>query len=150
MRLTLRASPILTLATACVHAVAAAIFWLYLPQPAGACAATLTIILAILAIKDRTLLRGALAPVLLNLERGGLLIVRLRDGTELKSQVSARRYVNRWLVALRLEKARMGQGSILVARDMLSAADFRRLRLWALWDALPGERSATPRPQGAR
>jgi len=150
VRLKLRASPVLTLFAASAHGAAASIFWFYLPQPGAACAASLTIILAILVIKDRTIFRGPSAPAWLELKRGGRLLAQRQDGQQIESQVSARRYVSRWLVVLRLAQAPVRHRTIVVARDMLSGADFRRLRLWALWDALPAADPATARAQGGR
>lgn len=48
-----------------------------------------------------------------------------------------RRYVSRWLVVIELIAPAPSGRTILVARDMLPASEFRHLRLWALWRALP-------------
>lgn len=137
MRLDLRASPLLTLLAAAIHSAAAAIFWFFLPFPAGAMVAALVFVLGALAIWQRTLLRGATAMASLELKGESRLVARLRNRTEFGGQVSARRYVSRWLVVLDLAQAPWGRRTIFVARDMLPAGQFRHLRLWALWDALP-------------
>ena len=137
MRLELRASLVLTLLTAAIHCAAAAVFWFFLPSPAGTVAAALTVVHAMLAIRERTLLLGLSAPAYLELERDSSLVAGLRSGKSIKGQVSARRYVSRWLVVLDLGWSPMRHRTILVARDMLPARQFRNLRLWALWDALP-------------
>ena len=142
MRLELRASVALTLLTAATHAAAAAVLWGFLPSPGGAGSAILVSVLGALAIRDRTLLWGKEAPACLELRRDGAVLVGLRNGTEFEGQVVARRYVSRWVVVLGLASARWGQRTILVARDMLAAGEFRHLRLWALWNALPATRLA--------
>ncbi len=142
LRLELRASPVLTLLTAAIHGVAAATLWFVLPPPAGICAAILLVILGTLALRDRALLWGPAAPVVLELKRDGSLMVRLRGGREIGGQPAARRYVSRWLVVLDLVRAPRVNRTILIARDMLPAGEFRHLRLWALWNALPGVRRA--------
>ena len=63
-------------------------------------------------------------------------VFELANGARLVAPVAARRYVTRYLVALPLggELRR----TLLVSADMLGAEEFRRLRLWALWNRLPG------------
>ena len=150
MRLDLRASPLLTLLAAAVHAAAAAVFWSFLPPPAGSLAAVLVLVLAVFSIRRQTLLLGKTSPVFLQLGKKGRLHAGLRDRTGIDCQVSARRYVSRWLVVLALPEAPWGQRTILVARDMLPAGQFRYLRLWALWDALPAARPAASLAQHAQ
>ena len=58
------------------------------------------------------------------------------DGTELAAPVAARRYVTRYVVALPLGSPL--RRTLLVSADMLGVEEFRRLRLWALWNRLPG------------
>ncbi len=142
MRLDLRASPILTLVAAALHAAAAAVFWSLLPPPAGILAAALVMVLAAFSIRHHTLLSGTASPVFLQLGKNGRLHAGLRDRTGFDCQVSARRYVSRWLVVLDLPDAPWGRRTILVARDMLPAGQFRYLCLWALWDALPSAHPA--------
>lgn len=150
MRLDLRASPLLTFLAAALHSAAATVLWFFLPPPAGALAAVLVVALAALALRQRTLLWATTAPVSLELKREGRLVARLRNRTELEGQVSARRYVSRWLVVLDLAQAPWGRRTILIARDMLPAGQFRHLRLWALWDAQPAARPAANLAQDAQ
>ena len=142
LQLTLRASPILTLLTAALHCAAAAVLIAGLPSPAGIIAAILLIVLGTLAVRERTLLTAARAPASLVISRGGGISLALRDGQEFNGQVCARRYVSRWLVVLAIEAPSRGRRTILIARDMLAAGEFRRLKLWALWNALPVPRAA--------
>ncbi len=141
LQLTLRASPALTLLTAAMHCAAAAVLFAVLPSPAGIPAAILLIVLGTLAVRERTLLTAARAPASLVIGHGGAISLGLRDGHELIGQVSARRYVSRWLVVLAIEAPSRGRRTILIARDMLPAGEFRHLKLWALWNALPGSRA---------
>lgn len=142
MRLELRASPVLTTLTAAVHLAAAGVLWASLPLEAGIPAAGLVVILSIVAIRNRTLLSGAVSVIALELGRDGQVVGTLRGGRRIEGQVAARRYVNRWLVVLVLEHAPRGHRTVLIARDMLEAGEFRQLRLWALWDALPARPTA--------
>jgi hypothetical protein len=148
LRVDLRASPVLTLLTAAVHLVAGIILWAALPEPAGVWAAGLVILLSMVAIRNRALLSSPSAVVTLELRRDGGVLAVLRSGREAESQVAARRYVSRWLVVLTLVDAPLGHRTLLVSRDMLPGGEFRLLRLWALWDALPARRAACA-PQDA-
>jgi hypothetical protein len=62
-------------------------------------------------------------------------LFELTNGEKLAAPIGARRYVSRYIVALSL--GRPVRRTLLVSRDMLSAEEFRRLRLWALWGKLP-------------
>ena len=74
------------------------------------------------------------------LEIGGQsLSLELGSGERLAAEASARRYVGRLMVTLPLRRPRR---TILVTADMLPAAEFRRLRIWALWGRLPGVAAA--------
>ncbi|MBS0338230.1 MAG: hypothetical protein JSS40_15775 [Proteobacteria bacterium] len=137
MRVELRASPYLALFTLGVHGGAAAILLALLPPPAGLGGAFLLAILAGFSVRRQALLWAPEAPVGLELGRDASLLVRLRDGTELHGKASGRRYVNRWLVVLDLVRPGAKRRTILVAGDMLPAGEFRHMRLWALWDAIP-------------
>jgi hypothetical protein len=142
LRLNLRASPVLTLLTAAMHCAAAAILLAVLPSPAGVIAAILLVVLGVLAVRERTLLMAARSPSGLVLNRDGGVSLGLRNGDELSGQVAARRYVSRWLVVFCIEAPPRGRRTILIVRDMLPAGEFRHLRLWALWNALPAPRPA--------
>ncbi len=142
-RLELRASSVLTFLTIAVHAAAAMTVLALLPLLPGLCAAGLLAFLGLMAVRERTLISAPRAPAVLHLGYDGSLRVRLRCGQEETPPIAARRYVSRWLVVLGLEKPVGGCRTILVARDMLAAEDFRQLRLWALWNTLPAVRAAT-------
>ena len=140
LRLQLRASPVLTLLTIAIHGLAMAILWAVLTPVPGICAVAVLSALGIIALRERTLLRAATAPSVLELKGDGSLSIRLRGGSEIGGIPAERRYVSRWLVALELVLPPRAHRTILVARDMLPAAEFRHLRLWALWSALPAAR----------
>jgi hypothetical protein len=63
-------------------------------------------------------------------------VFELASGERLAAEVAARRYVTRYVVALPL--GRPLSRTLLVTADMLGREEFRRLRLWALWNRLPG------------
>lgn len=149
MRLELRASPVLAVLAAVAHGAAAAVLWTYLPPQPGAAASFLVIVLAVYAIRDRALLCAETSWVRLELGREGAVRAIARNGEEFRGQVAARRYVSRWLVVLPLGGASWGRSTILVAHDMLAEGDFRHLRLWALWNALPASRAALRPAQDA-
>ncbi|HKU47514.1 MAG TPA: hypothetical protein VJQ58_11565, partial [Burkholderiales bacterium] len=66
---------------------------------------------------------------------------QLAGGESLSAAVGDRRYVTRYVVALPYQiQAKAGRPlgrTLLVTRDMLGSREFRRLRLWALWNRLP-------------
>lgn len=137
LRLKLRASPALTLLTLAIHGLAMAALWSALAPVPGICAIAVLAALAVIALRERTLLRAASAPSVLELKGDGSLSIRLRGGSEIGGIPAPRRYVTRWLVVFDLALPARAHRTILVARDMLPAGEFRRLRLWALWSALP-------------
>ncbi|MEO8203833.1 MAG: protein YgfX [Betaproteobacteria bacterium] len=140
MRLQLRASLSLTLMTLGVHAAAAAVLWSLLPPPA-AYAAVLVALLGIVAAADRTLFLRSSSAAYLELKGDDALRIVFRNGSGVEGQLAAKRYVSRWLVVLGLPRRHRLQRTILVARDMLAPAEFRLLRLWALWKSLPAKPS---------
>jgi len=117
------------------HAAAAAALWLVLPGLAGAALAVAFLALGSAAAWSRALLRapGSVRAIELG---GATPVFRLADGTELAAPVAARRYVTRYVVALPLGSPL--RRTLLVSADMLGVEEFRRLRLWALWNRLPG------------
>ena len=117
------------------HAAAAAAVYIVLPGIAGAALAAAFLALGLAAAWSRALLRAASS--VRAIEVGGATpVFRLADGTELAARVGARRYVTRYVVALPLETPL--RRTLLVTADMLGREEFRRLRLWALWNRLPG------------
>jgi hypothetical protein len=125
-----------------VHALAAACIALVLPGAWGAALAALVAALGVATAWDRALLRSARSVRSVELYAGGLAVLGLADGSRLEGPVAARRNVSHWWVTLPL--VRRPRRTLLVARDMLSAGDFRRLRIWALWGRVPGV--AAPQP----
>jgi len=117
------------------HAAAAAALWLVLPGVAGAALAVAFLALGSAAAWSRALLRAAGSVRAIELG-GATPVFRLADGTELAAPVAARRYVTRYVVALPLGSPL--RRTLLVSADMLGVEEFRRLRLWALWNRLPG------------
>jgi hypothetical protein len=63
-------------------------------------------------------------------------VFELANGARVAAPVAARRYVTRYVVALPLGNEL--RRTLLVSADMLGGEEFRRLRLWALWNRLPG------------
>jgi hypothetical protein len=117
------------------HAAAAAAAYVVLPGIAGAALAVAFLALGLAAAWSRALLRAASS--VRAIEIGGATpVFRLVDGSEVAAPVGARRYVTRYVVALPL--ARPLRRTLLVTADMLGGEEFRRLRLWALWNRLPG------------
>ena len=124
------------------HALAAACIAVVLPDVWGAALATLVAALGVATAWDRALLRAARSMRFLELSAGGLAAVGLADGSRLEGTVAERRNVSSWWVTLPLQGP--AGRTLLVARDMLSVGDFRRLRIWALWGRVPGVASAQP------
>ena len=69
--------------------------------------------------------------------------ITLASGASMDVRVAQRRYVSRWLVTLPIVAP--SRRTVLITSDMLPAASFRRLRVWALWGQLARE----PGSQGA-
>lgn len=145
LRIRLRASPVLTLLILAAHAAAAGVFVTVLPFPHASACVVLLAILAFVSARERSLLLAASAPSTLEFGGDASLRVGLRGGVEVAGQALPRRYVSRWLVVLQLSPPRAGRRTILVAKDMLPPGEFRHIRLWALWGAVP----AGPAGEGA-
>jgi hypothetical protein len=142
LRLELQASWVLAGTLLLLHTLAAACIALVLPGVWGAALATLVAALGAATTWDRALLRAARSVRFVELYAGGLAVLRLADGSCLEGSVAARRNVSPWWVSLPLE--RRTRSTLLVARDMLAAGEFRRLRIWALWGRVPGVAAAQP------
>jgi len=135
LRLELAPSPRLAAAIVLAHAAAAAALFTIVDGFPGRLLALAVLALGIAAARSRALL-GAKASVR-SIELGGLLpVFRLGSGENIAAPVGARRYVSRLLVTLPL--GRPLRRTLLVSADMLEPAEFRRLRIWALWNRLPG------------
>jgi hypothetical protein len=138
--LRLRASRALAGALVLVHAAAAACVLAAAPFAAGLAIAALLLALGGMAAWDRALLRGRRSVRALELPEDGTATLELADGSRVAARVARRRHVGAWWVTLPLQGAPWR--TVLVAADMLAPAEFRRLRLWALWGRVAG---AAPR-----
>jgi hypothetical protein len=121
-----------------LHAAAAACVLAVLPGIAAALLALALFLLGLAAAWSRALLRSRNSVRALEISGPGLTL-ELGSGDRVAAQVAERRYVSRLAVTLPLQRPRR---TLLVTADMLPAADFRRLRIWALWGKLPGVAAA--------
>ena len=117
-----------------LHASAAACTAAVVPGTAGVLLGAALLALGGAAAWSRALLRSRRSVRALEL-CGAQLSIELASGARLPARVHERRYVGRFAVTLPLRAP--SRRTILVTRDMLSDAAFRRLRLWALWNKLP-------------
>lgn len=137
LRIELRASPVLTLLTLAACATAAGVLFWVLPLTAGAGCGLLLAWAGFRAVREHALLNAASAPHALELGHDAGMTLHLRCGSPVRGRATERRYVSRWLVVLTLAGPGIMQRTILIARDMLAAGEFRHLRLWALWGSVP-------------
>jgi hypothetical protein len=117
------------------HLAAAAAVYVLIEGSLGVAAAIGFVALGAAAAWGRALL--AVASSVRAIELGAAEpVFELANGARIAAPVAPRRYVTRHLVALPLggELRR----TLLITADMLSPQEFRRLRLWALWNRLPG------------
>jgi len=144
--LRLKSSPALAGLVTLVHAGAASGFLLVVQGKAGMALALLAVALGVAVTWDRALLRGRKSVIGLELGREGVLVLERADGRRTTHRAAARRYVSRACVAIPLADAPWR--SLLLMRDMLEPAAFRRVRLWALWGRLPadGLQAGSPAP----
>jgi hypothetical protein len=132
-RLELSRSWILAAVILALHGAAAASLVAVVPGWAGAALGAGFMLLGLAAAWARAL-HGSSASVRA-LEIGDALVVELKDGRRLAAELGASRHVSRFMVTLPV--SRPVRRTILVTRDMLGEEEFRRLRLWALWQKLP-------------
>ena len=97
--------------------------------PAGGALGVVLAALGMAAAWSRALLRSPRS--VRALEIGDEVVVELANGERIKALPPQRCYVSRLAVILPLPKA------VLISADMLQPAEFRRLRVWALWRKLP-------------
>ena len=116
------------------HLAAAAAVVVVLPGLAGWLLAMALIALGTAAAWGRALLRSAASVRAIEIGASQP-VFELASGDRLAAEVAARRYVTRYVVALPL--GRPLSRTLLVTADMLGAEEFRRLRIWALWNRLP-------------
>ena len=140
-RLELRPSAPLAAALVAAHAAAGAAAYLVLPGLAGAALALLFLALGLAAAWSRALLRAAGSVRAIRLG-GAQPVFELASGDSFPAAIGARRYVTRYLVAFPYKRVATAGAplsrTLLVTGDMLGAQEFRRLRIWALWNRLPG------------
>lgn len=136
LRLELRGSRILAGALLLVHGAGAACVLAALPGVGGGALALLLVALGAAAAWDRALLRSRYSVRAVELGPEAEAVLERADGHRRPRRLSGRRHVGPWWVALPYADA-PGRG-LLITHDMLEAADFRRLRLWALWGRVPG------------
>ena len=134
LRLQLSPSRPLAALIVLAHAAAAAAVYVLITGPLGVAAAIAFIALGAAAAWSRALLAAANSVRAIELGAAEP-VFELTDGRRVAVPVAARRYVTRYLVALPLA-GELGR-TLLVSADMLGREEFRRLRLWALWNRLP-------------
>ena len=135
LRLQLAPSWLLAALIMLAHGAAAAAVYALIKGPLGVAAAVGFAALGAAAAWSRAL--HAAARSVRAIELGGPQpVFELANGERLAAPIAPRRYVTRYVVALPLEGEL--RRTLLVTADMLEAEEFRRLRLWALWNRLPG------------
>ena len=134
VRFQLRSSPALAAALVGGHVAAACAVFIVLRGAAGTALALALILLGCAAAWSRALLAAGSSVRAMEIN-GTQATFELASGARLVAPVAARRYVTRHVVALPL-RAPLAR-TLLVTTDMLGAAEFRRLRIWALWNRLP-------------
>jgi hypothetical protein len=117
-----------------LHAAAAASVLTVFQGFSGFALAAGFLLLGVAAAWARALLRSAASVHALELS-GNDMLLELNDGRRLPVELGANRHVSRLMVTLPVRRPL--RRTVLVARDMLGAEQFRRLRLWALWGKLP-------------
>ena len=130
LRLALSPSPPLAALIVALHAAAGAAVLLVMPGPAGGALAAALLALGAAAAWSRALLRSSRSLRALEID-GASVVLELASGERMAAAHPGRCLVGRAVVVLPLSR------TVLVSADMLSGADFRRLRLWALWQKLP-------------
>jgi hypothetical protein len=135
-RFELSPSPRLAAGIVAAHLAAAITVYSVLQGWAAAALAIALFLLGCAAAWSRALLRSPASVRALQVG-GEQPLFELARGESLSAAVADRRYVTRFVVALPLGKP-LGR-TLLVTADMLGPREFRRLRLWALWNRLPSE-----------
>ena len=130
LRLVLSPSPVFAAVILVLHAAAGASAFLVLGGVAGGALGAALFALGLAAARSRALLRAKRSVRALEID-GDALALELAGGERIAAAAPQRCYVSRLAVVVLLQR------TVLVAADMLSPAEFRRLRLWALWRKLP-------------
>jgi len=118
-----------------VHTSAALCAGLALGLPYGPPMGALLVLLGAHSAWRHALLRSARSVRSIEIAAAGQAMVERADGARLPGQVSRRRHVSRYWVAMAVRGT--AANPILIAGDMLDADSFRALRIWALWNRLP-------------
>jgi hypothetical protein len=134
VRFELAPSPLFAAAIISAHAAAAFATYFVMPSLAGALLALALLALGCAAAWSRALLKSPASVRALQLG-GTTPVFDLAGGESLSAVVGDRRYVTRYVVTLPLGKPL--SRTLLITADMLGGGEFRRLRLWALWNRLP-------------
>jgi hypothetical protein len=137
VRFDLAPSPVLAALIVGAHLAAAVAVYMIMHGWAAVALATALFLLGVAAAWSRGLLRSPAAVRAIQLG-GDQPLFELAGGESLSAPVGDRRYVTRYLIALPLGKPL--SRTLLVTADMLGPREFRRLRLWALWNRLPSDR----------
>lgn len=134
LRLALRPSRRLAAAIVAAHAAAALAAYMAIPGVMTALLSILLLVLGIATAWSRALLAASASIKVMEIgtERPTL---ELASGERFAAELASRRYVTRYLVVLPLRSP--SRRALLVTADMLAPEEFRRLRIWALWNRLP-------------
>ena len=134
IRLALSPSVPLAALIVTVHGIAAACFLTVLTGRLAGMLAVLVFALGAAAARNRALLSGRSAPRAIEIRSTGDAICHFADGGSCEIFPWPGGVTRHW-VSLRLRSA--SRRSLLVVAGMLTADNFRLLRLWALWGKLP-------------
>jgi len=134
LRLELKPSRGFAAAIVAAHSAAAVAAYLAVPGAMTALLSALLLVLGIVTAWSRALLAAATSIKVIEVG-GPHTAVELASGERFVAEVAQRRYVTRYLVALPLRGP--SRRTLLVTADMLDPEEFRRLRIWALWNRLP-------------
>lgn len=118
-----------------VHATAAACLLATMPGVAAPALAILIVGLGAVSAWERALLRGSRAPRVIEVAGSGSAAVILANGKAIEVRPVRGIGVTRYWVAL--APATVAGGAVFVTAGMLSPAQMRILRLWALWGRTP-------------
>jgi hypothetical protein len=132
-----RASPGFALFLLCAHAAAGAAAWISIGGAAGTAIAVLAMAAGAVAAHDRALLLARDSPARAEFSASGEFRIVDRIGREWVPVAGSPRYVSRWFVIVAASGPAGRVRRLLVTQDMLLPEPFRRLRIWALWGAVP-------------
>jgi hypothetical protein len=130
LRLALSPSPAFAAIIVLLHVAAGASSFLVLGGVGGGMLAAALVALGLAAAWSKALLKAKRSVRALEIG-GDDLVLEQANGERIAAAAPQRCYVSRLAVILPLSKV------VLVSADMLPPAEFRRLRVWALWRKLP-------------